>query len=260
MNQPNRMLPITVGIILATSVGYATSEQAQAPSGSSGSVSACTWVALPIAFKMIAPFGDGIDSGNIGMFVSSSLEGVNSRCDDINGLTPLQVLSATLDDRELPIIRHVLTQGADIDLAVPPDSPRAESQARYAGATSLHFAADGINRTAILEMLVESGGNIAARTNAGATPLHFAAARGDLDMVALLLERGSDIHARDERGWTALHYAASDGKSEMVVIALVDIGGADIEATTNSGRTAYDLILENETLKDTEASYLLEVR
>ncbi|MDE0129656.1 MAG: ankyrin repeat domain-containing protein [Gammaproteobacteria bacterium] len=260
MNQPNCMLPITVGIILATSGGCAASEQAQAPSGSSGAESACVWVAFPIGFKWVAPASGGLDPWIIEMSVSSSLEGVNSRCDDINGLTPLQVLAATLDDRELPIIRHVLTQGADIDLAVPPDSPWAESQARYAGATSLHFAADGSNRTAILEMLVESGGNVAVRTNAGATPLHFAAARGGLEMVELLLERGSDIHARDERGWTALHYAASDSKSEMVVIALVDIGGADIEATTNSGRKAYDLILENETLKETEAVYLLEVR
>lgn len=259
MNKPIR-LPIIVGMILAGSGGCATSEQAQAPSRSSGSVSACTWVALPIAFKMVAPGGGRIDSRNIEMFVSSSLEGINDRCDEINGLTPLQVLAATLDDRELPIIQHVLAHGADIDLAVPTDSPLAESQAHYAGATSLHFAADGDNRAAILKMLVESGGNVTVRTNAGATPLHFAAAKGDLDMIELLLERGSDIHARDEGGWTALHYAARDSKSEMVVIALVDIGGADIEATTNSGRKAYDLILENETLKDNEAAYLLEVR
>ena len=79
-------------------------------------------------------------------------------------------------------------------------------------------------------------------------------------MVELLLERGSDVNATDERGWTPLHYAARESESEEVVIALVDLAGANLEATTNSGQTAYDLILANPVLKDTEAAYLLEGR
>ena len=197
-------------------------------------------VSLPLGIKWTT---GGIDSSLIEIFISSSLEGVDNRCDDINGMTPLQGLATSLDDQELPVIRYILTQGASIDLAVPPDSVLGKSQTHYAGATALHFAADGNGRTAVLEMLIDFGGSVAARTNAGAIPLHFAAAGGDPSMVELLLERGSDIRTQDERGWTPLHYAASKSEHVEVVIALVDLGGADPEATTNSGQTPYDLIL-----------------
>ncbi len=256
MSKTNRVRLIVVGIVLMALSSCATDRQG--PIGSAQAAqSACEWVSLPLGIKWTT---GGIDSSLIEIFISSSLEGVDNRCDDINGMTPLQGLATSLDDQELPVIRYILTQGASIDLAVPPDSVLGKSQTHYAGATALHFAADGNGRTAVLEMLIDFGGSVAARTNAGATPLHFAAAGGDPSMVELLLERGSDIRTQDERGWTPLHYAASKSEHVEVVIALVDLGGADPEATTNSGQTPYDLILENPALKDSEAVYLLEIR
>ena len=256
MSKPNRVRLIVAGIVLMALSSCATDRQE--PIGSAPAAqSACVWVSLPIGFKLVA--GE-INSSLIETSISFSLEGVDNRCDDINGLTPLQSLATSLDDQELPVIRHILTQGASIDLAMPPDSALAKSQTHYAGATALHFAAEGNGRTAVLEMLIDFGGNVVARTNAGATPLHFAAAGGDPSMVELLLERGSDIRTQDERGWTPLHYAASESEHVEVVIALVDLGEADPEATTNSGQTPYDLILENPALKDSEAVYFLEIR
>ena len=259
MSKLNRVRLIAVGIVMAALSGCATNEQTQTSSGSGQAVqSACEWVTVPLAFKMTQQ--DGIDPSMTETIIQSSLEGVDSHCDSANGLTPLQILASSLDDRELPIIYHILRQGASVDLAVPAHSPLNESNPRYVGATALHLAAERSNQTAILEMLIDFGASVDAQTNAGATPLHFAAGGGDRLMVELLLERGSDVRAHDERGWTPLHYAASESKYEEVVVALVDFGRADIEATTKSGQTPYDLIAENEALKDSEAAYLLEIR
>ena len=223
---------------------------------------ACVWVMTGMTLKIIDP-ADGIDPSVMEQMVGQSLERVNERCDGIGGLTPLQGVVGILDDRELPMVFYLLMQGADINLPFAPEPGRSNNRwaNRHLGGTALHIAAagEGTPRAAILEMLVDFGGDMAARTDSGAIPLHFAAADGDLAMVEVLVERGSDVNARDERGWTPLHYSASEGSIADVVVALMDLG-ADPEITTNLGLTAHDLILENPDLKGSEAARLLEVR
>lgn len=66
--------------------------------------------------------------------------------------------------------------------------------------------------------------NPSARNWLGYTPLHDAAARGDVDQVIVLIQRGADVNVRvrsDERyspewGNTPLHEAARDGRIEVV--------------------------------------------
>ena len=194
------------------------------------------WVSAPIAFKLTT---NGFDAMMMSAILQESFDyGVNERCEDIGMMTPLQAAVAVLDDEELPVIRHLLAEGADVHSIVDP------AQARFAGGTAMHIVAARGNRAAMLELLIEFGADVAARTDAGAIPLHFAAEGDDHEIVEVLLERGSDVTALDERRWTPLHYAASEGTREEIIITLVDIGGADLEATTSSGQTAYDLILE----------------
>ncbi len=50
--------------------------------------------------------------------------------------------------------------------------------------------------------------DVDARTESDATPLHYAARRGDKDIAELLLAEGADVNARDDFGHTPLHYAA----------------------------------------------------
>ena len=59
-------------------------------------------------------------------------------------------------------------------------------------------------RAGIAQALLASG----ARTDAGETPLHWAASAGDTATAAVLLAHGADVQARDTQGQTPLHRAA----------------------------------------------------
>ena len=50
------------------------------------------------------------------------------------------------------------------------------------------------------------------------------------------LDRGADIAARDDAGWTPLHWAAANN-TEPAIIALLLDGGADIAARADDGWT-----------------------
>ena len=77
--------------------------------------------------------------------------------------------------------------------------------------------------------LLDIGGDINARDERGATPLHGAAAHSkNPEVVALLIDRGADVEARDEDGWTPLHGAA--GSNTLGVIGLLIDRGADVSA------------------------------
>src|SRR5215813_5986299 len=49
-----------------------------------------------------------------------------------------------------------------------------------------------------VKSLIAKGANVNARTNYGATALHFAADRGHLEVVKALVEAGADVNAKDE--------------------------------------------------------------
>jgi ankyrin repeat protein len=59
--------------------------------------------------------------------------------------------------------------------------------------------------------------------NIGWTPLHLAAAQGNVEVVRILVERGADTIAQTEDGRTPLHVAAQVGNTEIVRI-LVEHG------------------------------------
>ena len=76
----------------------------------------------------------------------------------------------------------------------------------------------------------------------GMMPLHWAADRGDLEMVQLLLDLPSvkvKISAPDAAGDTALHYAVMS-ENEAVAQLLVS-NGADVNATNEAGETPWQL-------------------
>jgi ankyrin repeat protein len=114
-------------------------------------------------------------------------------------------------------VRGLLKQGADV------------SAARGDGMTPLHWAAEH-GDTAMTEMLVYAGANVAAVTRIGEyTPLHLAAKAGSAAVVQALLKARADVNARTTTsGVTALHLAAAAGSADVVKTLLA--AGADVNA------------------------------
>ena len=104
--------------------------------------------------------------------------------------------------------RALLEHGAD---------PSAPSR-NVMKVTPLHSAvADGGN-TAIAKMLIAAGAEVNVAQRHGWTPLHGAAATGDVEVVRLLLARGADPHAKHDGGATALDLARENDHSEAAAL------------------------------------------
>ena len=104
----------------------------------------------------------------------------------------------------LEIVRLLLTQGADVNLA-------AQNSARV---TALHGA---VTRGAadIVRVLLERGANPNVRQEGGFAPLHSAAAAGHEGIVRLLVEHGAETSPRSDQGKTPRDMAIERSKPEV---------------------------------------------
>lgn len=73
----------------------------------------------------------------------------------------------------------------------------------------------------------------------GMTSLHWAADRGNIDMLECLISLGADINFQDSEGQTALHYASSCGHVKVVEILLSH--QADIKLVDKEGDSPEDV-------------------
>ena len=69
----------------------------------------------------------------------------------------------------------------------------------------------------------------------GRTPLHYAAADGDVAVCSTLVGAGADPNAADDNGWTALHFAAQAQSPDVTTVLLK--AGASKEVKDNCGNT-----------------------
>jgi 26S proteasome non-ATPase regulatory subunit 10 len=106
------------------------------------------------------------------------------------------------------------------------------------GATALHFAASKSNLDTAKKLL-EHKASARVKDKRGQLPLHRAAAVGNVPMVKLLLQNRSPVNASDGDGCTALHHAVAEGHGDAAVVLLK--AGAETDKKDNNGALALDL-------------------
>ena len=104
------------------------------------------------------------------------------------------------------------------------------------GMTALHFAAQK-GDTDVVRFLLEHGADIKAQDSVfSRSAIHFAAENGNLDTIKYLTEKGVDLQDKDGYGATALHYAARSNKLDVIKYLVGK--KVDYTAKDNRGWTA----------------------
>ena len=105
----------------------------------------------------------------------------------------------------------------------------------------------------LVEELLNTGANVAAKDTLGDTALMKAAARNEDTMVAeLLIGWGADVNATNNRGETPLMKAAALNRNPQMALVLLRLGG-DIEIRDANYKTALDYARQNSDLRGSEA-------
>ena len=90
--------------------------------------------------------------------------------------------------------------------------------------------------TALVRQLLKQGADVNAAQGDGMTALHWSAARGDANQVAMLVYAGARLEASTRNGnYTPLHLAARAGRVAALKALLK--AGADAKAATSAGGT-----------------------
>lgn len=110
----------------------------------------------------------------------------------------------------------------------------AESDQRAFDATSMAINADAPVE-AIKFLLNQEGNPVTKGTHHSRTYLHWAVAKGNVDVVNELIARGSDIEKNDSYGTPPVAYAASGGQSNTAIYELFFKKGIDPKKKYTNG-------------------------
>lgn len=107
-----------------------------------------------------------------------------------------------------------------------------------------------INNNASLETILfliqQDGNNVGKSTHDGRIYLHWAAYKGNADLVEFLLEKGSDINRTDDKGAIPLAFAASSGMTNPKVYELFFNAGNNPKQKFKNGANLLLLSIAND--------------
>lgn len=145
------------------------------------------------------------------------------------GQTPLH---NAISQRHSDVVTALLAKGAN---------PNRNSRQ---GWTALHFAVGGEDiETALVEQILQCGGDVHASNDHGSTALFLAAKSGSEAVVKILLEAGAKVDARNNSKSTPMHRAAQEG--HLTIVELLMEAGGDPLAKKRSDITPLELALAN---------------
>ncbi|XP_044196188.1 protein phosphatase 1 regulatory subunit 16A [Thunnus albacares] len=95
-----------------------------------------------------------------------------------------------------------------------------------------------------IQALVQSGADLNAQDDNGATLLHIASANGYMSVAELLLEHRAKVEVKDCDGWTPLHAASCWGQIQMVELLVAH--GASLNTKSVLEETPLDVCMDEE--------------
>jgi ankyrin repeat protein len=180
-------------------------------------------------------------------------EGFDINATDDAGNSPLLV---AMVENEPTNIKAIIEAGADVTHAnAKGETPLLRALARK----NEDPASDGGKElVALIDLLIEKGGDLKGVDTVGATALIYAVKSGQpLARIEQIIAAGVDVNATDAEGTTALMYAAMSSHDPAVVEALIK-AGADKTVKDVFDDTAAVMAADNIALKDSPVLVLLQ--
>lgn len=179
------------------------------------------------------------NSNRADILLALLIAGANVNLTNIKGYTPLHVAA---ERSEIPaIVAYLLVWGSDVNDRLPsPGRGVCISYSRITkncATTPLHMLSARGSTKDILEIMLAAGADVNVLDEDERTPLHRAAATGDVEAVRTLLQSGANAEATDAQGETPLHTAAKRLNGSVDILKTLLAAGATPDTQRDDGVT-----------------------